>query len=222
MFRLVRPAIVLFLALTLVTGVLYPAIVTGFALAAFPEQAQGSLIRDAQGRVVGSSLIGQEFGTSDASAAPALAKWFWGRPSATGPVPYTALNLDKGAGSSGSNLAPSNPALLDNIKARIAALSAADAAVGLVRAPDNATIPIDLVTSSASGLDPHISPRAAEYQAPRVAKARGLSTEQVMALVRKHTAQRSLGVLGEPVVNVLRLNLDVESATTSLDPPGNR
>ena len=91
-----------------------------------------------------------------------------------------------------------------------------------MRAPDNATIPIDLVTSSASGLDPHISPRAAEYQAPRVAKARGLSTEQVMALVRKHTAQRSLGVLGEPVVNVLRLNLDVESATTSLDPRGNR
>ena len=222
MFRLVRPAIVLFLALTLVTGVLYPAIVTGFARAAFPEQAQGSLIRDAQGRIVGSSLIGQEFGTSDASAAPALARWFWGRPSATAPVPYTALNLDKGTGSGGSNLAPSNPGLLDNIRARAAALSAADAAVGLVRAPDNATIPIDLVTSSASGLDPHISPRAAEYQAPRVAKSRGLSTEQVMTLVRKHTTQRTLGVLGEPVVNVLELNLDLQSATTSLDPRGSR
>ena len=222
MFRLVRPAIVLFLALTLVTGVLYPTIVTGFARAAFPEQAQGSLIRDAQGRIVGSSLIGQEFGTSDASAAPALARWFWGRPSATAPVPYTALNLGKGTGSSGSNLAPSNPALLDNIRARAAALSAADAAVGLVRAPDNATIPIDLVTSSASGLDPHISPRAAEYQAPRVAKSRGLSTEQVMTLVRKHTTQRTLGVLGEPVVNVLELNLDLQSATTSLDPRGSR
>lgn len=222
MFRLVRPAIVLFLALTLVTGVLYPAIVTGFARAAFPEQAQGSLMRDAQGRIVGSSLIGQEFGTSDASAAPALARWFWGRPSATAPLPYTALNLDKSTGSSGSNLAPSNPGLLDNIRARAAALSAADAAVGLVRAPDNATIPIDLVTSSASGLDPHISPQAAEYQAPRVAKSRGLSTEQVMTLVRKHTTQRTLGVLGEPVVNVLELNLDLQSATTSLDPRGSR
>ena len=222
MFRLVRPAIVLFLALTLVTGVVYPAAVTAFARAAFPEQAQGSLMRDAQGRIVGSSLIGQEFGTSDASAAPALARWFWGRPSATAPVPYTALNLDKGTGSGGSNLAPSNPALLDNIRARAAALSAADAAVGLVRAPDNATIPIDLVTSSASGLDPHISPLAAEYQAPRVAKSRGLSTEQVMTLVRKHTTQRTLGVLGEPVVNVLELNLDLQSATTSLDPRGSR
>ena len=222
MFRLVRPAIVLFLALTLVTGVVYPAAVTGFARAAFPEQAQGSLMRDAQGRIVGSSLIGQEFGTSDASAAPALARWFWGRPSATAPLPVTALNLDKSTGSSGSNLAPSNPGLLDNIRARAAALSAADAAVGLVRAPDNATIPIDLVTSSASGLDPHISPRAAEYQAPRVAKSRGLSTEQVMTLVRKHTTQRTLGVLGEPVVNVLELNLDLQSATTSLDPRGSR
>jgi K+-transporting ATPase ATPase C chain len=209
---------VLFVLLTLITGVAYPLAVTGIAQVAFADKANGSIINDADGKAIGSALIGQEFGTSDAAAATALAKWFWGRPSATGPVPYTALNLDKGTGSSGSNLAPTNPALLDNVKARVAALDAADASVGIARttaapgatdtapAQRTAAVPIDLVTSSASGLDPHISPAAAEYQIARVAKARGMTEDALRALVRQHTQPRALGVLGEPVVNVLRLN----------------
>lgn len=219
---ILRPAIVLFALLSLITGVLYPLAITGIAQVAFPDKANGSIITDAgsgnSGKPIGSSLIGQEFGTSDATAAPALAKWFWGRPSATGPVPYTALNLATGTGSSGSNLAPTNPALLDNIKARLAALDAADASVGIVRtttapgatdstpAPRTTAVPIDLVTASASGLDPHISPAAAEYQVARIAKARGLTEDAVRDLVRQHTQGRALGVLGEPVVNVLALN----------------
>lgn len=212
---ILRPALVLFLLLSLITGVVYPLAITGIAHVAFPDNANGSIILgtagEAVGKPIGSSLIGQEFGTSDATAAPALAKWFWGRPSATGPVPYTALNLDKGTGSSGSNLAPTNPALLDSIKARIAALDAADASVGIVQVTPGSvsratTVPVDLVTASASGLDPHISPAAAEYQVARVAKARGLTEDAVRALVRQHTQGRALGVLGEPVVNVLALN----------------
>jgi K+-transporting ATPase ATPase C chain len=213
-----RPAIVLFFVLSLITGVVYPLAITGVAQVAFARKANGSIIANAAGKTVGSSLIGQEFGTSDPSAAPVLAGWFWGRPSATAPVPYTALNLDKATGSSGSNLAPTNPALLENVRARLAALDAADGSVGIVRIAAAAldrsagsasrvtSVPIDLVTASASGLDPHISPAAAEYQVPRVAKARGLTEDTVRSLVGQHTQGRTFGVFGEPVVNVLGLN----------------
>lgn len=206
-----RPALVLFALLSLITGVVYPLAITGISQIAFADKANGSVFANADGTAIGSSLIGQEFGTSDPSAAPALANWFWGRPSATGPVPYTALNLNKGSGSSGSNLAPTNPVLLNSIKARVTALDEADASVGIVRViPGSSSraelVPIDLVTASASGLDPHISPAAAEYQVPRVAKARGLTEDAVRTLVQKHTHGRTLGALGEPVVNVLTLN----------------
>lgn len=211
MFAQLRPALFIFLLLSLVTGIAYPLAITAIAQIAFPEKANGSLITGDQTNPIGSSLIGQEFGTSDVATAPVLAKWFWGRPSATGPVPYTAFNLDKLTGSSGSNLAPTNPALLDNVKVRIAALNAADAAVGFTRSPEQSHFPIDLVTSSASGLDPHISPASAEYQVPRVVKARGLDENTVRTLVRQHTTGRTLGVLGEPVVNVLELNISLEN-----------
>lgn len=207
-----RPAVCLLAGLSLITGVVYPLTITAVARVAFPSKAGGSIIRDGNSAAIGSVLVGQEFGTSDPAAAPALAKWFWGRPSATGPVPYTALNLDKGTGSSGSNLAPTNPAVLDNVRARLMALNAADASVGLSRAAAEARVPIDLVTSSASGLDPHISAASAEYQVARVARARNMSPEAVRALVRQHTTGRALGVLGEPVVNVLELNLAIENA----------
>lgn len=213
-----RPALILFILLSIITGVAYPLAITGIAQVAFADKANGSIVTDAAGKPIGSALVGQEFGTSDASAAAQHAKWFWGRPSATGPVPYTALNLEKATGSSGSNLAPTNPALLDNITARLAALDAADASVGIVRTSETpgsesranqsrtTPVPIDLVTASGSGLDPHISPAAAEYQIPRIAKARGMTEDAVRDLVRRHTQGRTLGVLGEPVVNVLTLN----------------
>jgi K+-transporting ATPase ATPase C chain len=206
-----RPALVLFVLLSLITGVVYPLAITGIAQVAFSDKANGSIITDAAGQPIGSTLIGQEFAARCSDSAAAHANWFWGRPSATSPVPYTALNLEKGTGSSGSNLAPTNPALLDNIKARLAALDAADATVGIVRvaagsASRTTDVPVDLVTTSASGLDPHISPAAAEYQVPRVAKARGLTEDAVRDLIRQHTKGRALGVLGEPVVNVLALN----------------
>ncbi|MFA6046409.1 MAG: potassium-transporting ATPase subunit KdpC [Phycisphaerales bacterium] len=206
-----RPAIVLLLLLSLITGVVYPLAITGIAQIAFADKANGSILTGTDGTPIGSTFIGQEFGTSDAAAAPQLAKWFWGRPSATSPVPYTPLSLDKSSGSSGSNLGPTNPALLDNIKARLAALDAADASVGIVRVVAGSTfrqalVPVDLVTASASGLDPHISPAAAEYQVPRVAKVRGMTEEDLRVLVHEHTQGRALGVLGEPVVNVLGLN----------------
>jgi len=173
--------------LTLVTGVAYPLLVTGVAKVAFPEQANGSLIVKDQ-RVVGSKLIGQSFEDP---------KHFWSRLSATGPTAYN------GGASSGSNLGPTNEALTKNAQARIDALRAAD--------PGNmAPIPVDLVTSSASGLDPHISPAAAEYQVGRVARARGIPEDRVRALVAKHTEGRALGILGEPVVNVLLLNLELD------------
>jgi K+-transporting ATPase ATPase C chain len=219
---LLRPALVLFAILTLITGVLYPLAITGIAQVAFADKANGSIITsaasDGDGKPIGSSLIGQEFAPPTSDTAAQHAKWFWGRPSATGPVPYTALNLDTGTGSSGSNLAPTNPALLENIKARLAALDAADASVGIVRVAPGSTsrtnaVPIDLVTASASGLDPHISPAAAEYQVPRVAKARNMTEDAVRDLVRQHTQRRTLGLLGEPVVNVLTLNLALDSAT---------
>jgi len=190
MTSLFRPALALFLLLTLITGVAYPLVVTGIAQAAFPHQAAGSiLIKD--GKAVGSSLIGQNF--SDP-------KHFWSRPSATAPQPYNGL------ASGGSNLGPLNPALTDGIKSRIDALRAAD--------PTNkAPVPVDLVTASASGLDPDISLAAAYYQAPRVARERGLSLEAVRTVIAAHTHGRWLGILGEPRVNVLELNLALDSST---------
>ena len=199
---LIRPAIVLFVLLSIVTGIAYPLAFTGFAQAVFPAQANGSLILK-DGTPIGSSLIGQDF-----SGVP---NYFWGRLSATSPVSYTAFNADKGAGSSGSNLGPTNPALTANVKARIDALKAADTTAGYTRSV-NEPVPVDLVTSSASGLDPHISLAAAEYQVPRVAKARGVSEQQIRALVQAHTQPRQFGILGEPVVNVLELNLALDAA----------
>lgn len=188
MKTLIRPAITLFVVLSAVTGALYPLAVTGVAQVAFPEQAAGSLIVK-DGKPVGSSLIGQNF--SDPGH-------FWGRPSATSPQPYNA------AASSGSNQGPLNPALVDAVKGRIEALKAAD--------PDNKLpVPTDLVTASASGLDPHISPAAAAYQLARVARVRGLPEAEVAKLVAQNTEGRQLGVFGEPRVNVLQLNLALEA-----------
>jgi K+-transporting ATPase ATPase C chain len=182
-----RPALVLFGALTLVTGVAYPLVVTGIAKVAFADQAAGSLVvRD--GKVVGSTLIGQTFTDP---------KNFWGRPSATSPMTTNA------GSSSGSNQGPTNPALVDAVKARVAALHAAD--------PHNTLpVPVDLVTASASGLDPEISVAAAQYQAMRVATARGLSAVKVAALIDAQAKDRVLGFLGEPRVNVLELNLALD------------
>jgi K+-transporting ATPase ATPase C chain len=188
MKTLARPAITLFVALSVITGLLYPLLVTGVAKAVFPRQAAGSLLRDDKGQVVGSSLIGQNFSEP---------KYFWGRPSATSPMPYNAAN------SGGSNQGPLNPALVDAVKGRIDALKAAD--------PNNpAPVPVDLVTASASGLDPHISVAAALYQSGRVARLRGLSDEAMKALIASHTEGRLLGVIGEPRVNVLQLNLALD------------
>lgn len=185
---LLRPALALFVLLSVLTGALYPLVVTGIARAFFPAAAAGSILtRD--GRPVGSSLIGQSF------SAP---RYFWSRPSATTPQPYN------GTASNGSNLGPLNPALLDAVKARVAALRAAD--------PGNtAPVPADLVTASASGLDPHISVAAADYQAPRVARSRGLDVARVRALIAEHREGRLLGLLGEPRVNVLELNLALDA-----------
>jgi K+-transporting ATPase ATPase C chain len=185
---LFRPALVLFAVLSLVTGLAYPLAVTGLAQVLFPDQANGSLVK-AKGVVVGSSLIGQPFSQPG---------HFWSRPSATAPDPYNA------AASSGSNLGPSNPALAEAVAARIAALRAAD--------PGNhSAVPVDLVTASASGLDPHISRAAADYQVNRVARALGLPPQRVQALVAEHTEGTLLGFLGEPRVNVLRLNLALDA-----------
>lgn len=195
-----RPALYIFVLLSVLTGIVYPLAVTGFAQL-FPTQAQGSMIvRD--GKTVGSKLIGQDF-----SGDP---RYFWGRLSATGPVSYTAFNPTTLTGSSGSNLGPTNPALVDNARARLEALKAADMAAGYQRATGQA-IPVDLVTASGSGLDPEISIAAADYQVSRVAKARGLLESDVRALVAVHTTGRQLGVLGEPTVNVLGLNLALDS-----------
>ncbi len=183
----IRPALMLLLIFTVLTGLLYPLVVTGIAQLVFPSQANGSLI-SSNGQTVGSSQIGQQFDDP---------KYFWGRLSATGPYPYNA------AASSGSNLGPTNPALLDEVKARIAALKAADPA-------NTQPIPVDLVTSSGSGLDPNISIAAALYQLPRVAKARGMSEADVRPLVDKYTQGRQLGFLGEARVNVLELNLALD------------
>jgi K+-transporting ATPase ATPase C chain len=187
MTALLRPALVLFLILTAITGIAYPLLITGIAQVVFPTQAAGSLImRD--GKAVGSTLIGQSF--SDP-------KHFWGRPSATAPQPYN------GVASAASNLGPLNPALTDGIKSRIDALRAAD--------PNNkAPLPADLVTASGSGLDPDISLASAYYQVPRVARARGMQPEAILELVAAHAQRRWLGILGEARVNVLELNLALE------------
>jgi K+-transporting ATPase ATPase C chain len=187
-FATLRPALLLFLLLMLFTGFLYPLLVTALAQLLFPQQAAGSIVaRD--GRAVGSRLIGQSF--SDP-------RYFWSRPSATTPQPYN------GTASTGSNLGPLNPQLTDAIKTRIGALRAAD--------PTNsAPVPVDLVTASASGLDPEISVAAADYQAARVARARGLAPERVQALIVQHAEGRLLGVIGEPRVNVLELNLALDA-----------
>jgi potassium-transporting ATPase KdpC subunit len=189
MKNLLRPVLVLFAALTVITGIVYPVVVTAIGQAVFPHQANGSLV-EKDGKLVGSELIGQQFD------APG---YFWGRLSATTPNPYNAQN------SSGSNLGPTNPALADEVKGRLQALHDAD--------PTNtAPVPVDLVTSSGSGLDPDISPAAAAYQAARVAKARGLAPDALEQLIAQNTSGRQLGVLGEPRVNVLQLNLALDRA----------
>jgi K+-transporting ATPase ATPase C chain len=187
MIRILRQAIACIVVFTVITGVVYPLIVTGVAQLVFPRQANGSLLID-NGKTVGSLLIGQSFSSP---------KYFWARPSATSPMPYNAAN------SSGSNLGPLNPALTENVKARITQLKAADAA-------SKPLVPVDLVTASGSGLDPDISPAAAEYQVSRVAKARNFDETKVRELVVKLTKSRQLGILGEPRVNVLELNLALD------------
>ena len=185
--RLIRPAISLLVLMTVLLGIVYPLIITGVAKVAFPRQAEGSLIYK-DGKLIGSTLIGQSF------ADP---KYFWGRPSATTPQPYN------GVASSGSNLGPLNPALLDAVKANVKALHDAD--------PDNRQpVPVDLVTASGSGLDPEISPAGAHYQAARVARARNVPLAQVEALIRTHEQGRLFGWIGERRVNVLNLNLALD------------
>lgn len=187
MKAMLRPALLLFVLLSLLTGVLYPLAVTGLAQVLFPHQANGSIVT-VGGKPVGSMLIGQQFSSPG---------YFWGRPSATGPYPYNA------AASSGSNLGPTSPALMDTVGERIEALRAAD--------PGNdQPVPVDLVTASGSGLDPDISLAAASYQSSRVAKARELPVERIMALVEQHAKRPWLGIFGEPRVNTLRLNLALE------------
>jgi K+-transporting ATPase ATPase C chain len=189
MLKLTFQAFLLLVVLSVVTGILYPLAITGIAQIAFPKQANGSLIV-VDGKTVGSSLIGQPFDDP---------KYFWSRPSATAPIAYNAES------SGGSNLGPTNPNLTKAVQERIAALKKADPT-------DNAPIPVDLVTSSASGLDPHISPAAAEYQVVRVAKARRMDENDVRQLVARHTENRTLGLLGEPRVNVVELNLDLDAS----------
>jgi K+-transporting ATPase ATPase C chain len=187
MIHILRQAMVCLAVFTVITGIVYPLVVTGIAQLAFPHQANGSFIIS-NGKTVGSSLIGQSFSSP---------KYFWARPSATSPAPYNAAN------SSGSNLGPLNPALTDNVKTRISQLKAADAA-------SKPPVPVDLVTASGSGLDPDISPAAAEYQVSRVAKMRNINESRVRELVARHTRSRQLGILGEPRVNVLELNLALD------------
>jgi len=184
MASMIRPALTLLGLFTVLTGFVYPAIVTGIAQVAFAKQANGSLIRK-DGQVIGSELIGQFFDEPGS---------FWSRPSATAPTPYNA------GASTGSNLGPLNPALRDAVTQRVKALREADPG-------NNAPVPIDLVTTSGSGLDPHISPAAAYYQVARVARVRGLDPSRVRQLVDAHVEGRAFGLLGEPCVNVLELNL---------------
>ncbi len=186
------PAVALLVALTIITGVIYPAVVTAVAQVAFPTQATGSLIV-VDGKTVGSSLIGQFFDDP---------KYLWGRPSAAGATDSTPGGYD-GTSSAGSNLGPTSKALIDAVTKRVDALRTANG---------NAPIPVDLVTASASGLDPDISPAAAEYQVARIARARGIGVDQVRAAISRHTDQPFLGFLGKPAVNVLLVNLDLDGA----------
>lgn len=187
MLKMIRPVIASLFIFTILTGAIYPLAVTGIAQLLFPDQANGSLlVKD--GKPVGSSLIGQPFDNP---------KYFWGRLSATSPFPYNP------ASSSGSNLAETNPALVKNAQKRMDALKAADLQAGK-------QVPVDLATASGSGLDPHISPAAAEYQVKRVAKARRLDESKVRALVAQYTEDRQLGILGEPRINVLMLNIALD------------
>lgn len=194
--QIIVPSIVSLIFFTILTGILYPAVITGIAQAVFPYQANGSLITDANGNVIGSELIGQQFSN------PA---YFWGRLSATGPVPYNA------AASSGSNYGPLNPALIGDggaVPSRVQALHDAEAAAGV----DNTQpVPVDLVTASGSGLDPEISPAAAQYQVARVAALRSIDAATLQKLVDQYTEGRTLGILGEPRVNVLKLNLALDA-----------
>jgi len=185
--RQIRPALVVFVLLSIITGIAYPLAVTGISMVVFPSAAEGSLIRDEDGKVIASRLIGQSFDDE---------KYFWSRPSATLP-PYQA------AASSGSNLGPINPVLLDAVKERVKTLQA-------TAEDSSAPVPVDLVTASASGLDPHISPAAAYYQVKRVAAARGIPADELKQLVSRHIEPRTLGILGEPRVNVLQLNLALD------------
>lgn len=184
-----RPALVLLLGFTILTGVIYPLLVTGLARSIFPHQAGGSLVRGVDGELVGSALIGQRFSSP---------RYFVGRPSATAAAPYDA------AAAAASNLGPSNPALHAAVRDRISTLRSSDP-------QQTPIIPADLVTASASGLDPHISPEAARFQAPRVAAARDLPLAEVLAQIDAHTEPRTLGVLGEPRVHVLSLNQDLDA-----------
>ncbi|CDI00826.1 P-type ATPase, high-affinity potassium transport system, C chain [Candidatus Competibacter denitrificans Run_A_D11] len=195
MKTLIRPAVTLFILLSLITGLIYPLLVTGISQLLLPDQAAGSLI-EREGKLIGSRLIGQNFTDP---------KYFWGRPSATGPYPYNA------AASGGSNLGPLNPALKDVVAARVQALRNAD--------PGNTQpAPVDLVTASGSGLDPHISPAAADYQVARVARARGLPPETVRDAVAQQTQGRQWGILGEVRVNVLELNLALDHLPLTKNP----
>jgi K+-transporting ATPase ATPase C chain len=190
-----RPAILLLVLLTLITGVAYPGVVTAIGQVAFPSQANGSFIT-VNGTAVGSSLIGQAFDQP---------KYFWGRPSDAGATASNPAGYD-GTSSAGSNLGPTSKALIDRITASVDQLRQANG---------NAPIPVDLVTTSASGLDPDISPAAAEYQVARVAAARGMTPDAVRAVVARHTSQPLFGFLGEPIVNVLELNLDLDGLLSS-------
>ncbi len=183
-----KPAAMMMIAFTVLTGIVYPGTVTVVAQLVFPGRANGSLI-ERNGQVIGSDLIGQPFASD---------RYFWSRPSATGPVPYNA------AASSGSNLGPVNPAFVQGLKDRVAALRASD--------PDNQMpVPVDLATASGSGLDPHISPAAAHWQVRRIARVRSLPEDRIAALIQANTEDRVLGLIGEPVVNVLRLNLALDA-----------
>jgi K+-transporting ATPase ATPase C chain len=193
MLSQLRPAFFMLLIFTVITGVIYPLAVTGIAQVIFPSQSNGSIIM-VDGQAVGSELIGQQFDDPN---------YFWGRISATGTFAYNAFNAENLTASSGSNYGPLNPALTDMVQARIDALKVAD--------PNNTLpIPVDLVTASGSGLDPHVSVAAALYQVSRVASARGLSEAEVQSLVEKYTEGRQFGFLGEPRVNVLKLNLALD------------
>ncbi len=187
MFKMIHNAFMSLLLFTIITGLIYPLAVTGIAQLLFPFQANGSIIEQ-NGNPVGSALIGQQF--SDP-------KYFWGRPSATSPYPYNASS------SSGSNLGQGNPVLLNALQERVVRLKVEDPA-------NNKPLPVDLVTASGSGLDPHISPAAAEYQAARVAKNRGIDEAKIHALIAAYTEPRQFGILGEPVINVLKLNLALD------------